>query len=158
MPAAKLTPVLPSTTTHAAGHVFAAVVAHALDHGGRAAVAHREPLAGHAVHVCFAARGAEQVDVAGDDVVLRPERRTFRRVNDEPAARKPLAEIVVGVAFELEGDARRQKRAETLAGRPGEFAFDGIGRADPSDRTVSRLRRKALRPRCGCSCGSRRTG
>jgi hypothetical protein len=32
----------------AAGHVFAAVVAHALDHRDRAGIAHREPLAGDA--------------------------------------------------------------------------------------------------------------
>ena len=48
MPAAKLRPVGPSTTTRAAGHVLAAVVADALDDGVGARVAHGEALAGEA--------------------------------------------------------------------------------------------------------------
>ena len=48
MPAAKLRPVLPSTTHRAAGHVFAAMVARAFDHRRGARQAHRESLAGHA--------------------------------------------------------------------------------------------------------------
>ncbi len=45
IPAAKLRPVLPSTTTSPARHVLASVIADALDHRRRAAVAHREALA-----------------------------------------------------------------------------------------------------------------
>ena len=45
MPAAKLRPGLAEDDHHAAGHVLAAVVADALDHGDGAAVAHGEPLA-----------------------------------------------------------------------------------------------------------------
>ena len=48
MPAAKLRPVAAEDDDAAAGHVLAAVVAHALDDGGRAGVAHAEPLADHA--------------------------------------------------------------------------------------------------------------
>ena len=44
-PAPKLRPVLPEHDDHAAGHVLAAVVAHALHHRARAGVAHREALA-----------------------------------------------------------------------------------------------------------------
>ena len=40
MPAAKLRPRRAEDDHQAAGHVLAAVVAHALDHGRRAAVAH----------------------------------------------------------------------------------------------------------------------
>ena len=56
MPAAKLRPVRPRTTTVAAGHVLAAVVADALDDGDGAAVADGEPLAGQAVDEDLAAR------------------------------------------------------------------------------------------------------
>ena len=52
----------------AAGHVFAAVVAHALDHRVHAAVAHAEALAGHAADVGLAAGGAIEGHVADDDV------------------------------------------------------------------------------------------
>ena len=58
-----------------AGHVFAAVIADAFDHGTRAAVAHGEPLAGHAAQVRLAARRAVQRDVADDDVFFGHERR-----------------------------------------------------------------------------------
>ena len=56
MPAAKLRPVGPRTTTRAAGHVLAAVVADALDDRGRAGVADAEPLADPAAQEHLAAR------------------------------------------------------------------------------------------------------
>ena len=61
MPAAKLRPVGPRTTTRAAGHVLAAVVADALDDRGGAGVAHAEPLADLAA----------QEDLAGGRAVER---------------------------------------------------------------------------------------
>jgi hypothetical protein len=54
----------------AAGHVFAAVVADALDDGGHAGVADGEALAGHAADVGLAGGGAVEGDVADDDVFL----------------------------------------------------------------------------------------
>ena len=105
----------------AAGHVLAAVIADALDNGERAAVAHGEPLARDAAEVRFAARRAVQRDVADDDVVLGNERRLPRREHDDLAAREPLADVIVRVAFELERDASRNEGAEALAGRAGEL-------------------------------------
>ena len=52
-----------------AGHVFATVVAHGLDDGVHARVAHREAFARHAAHEHFAARRAVQRDVADDHVL-----------------------------------------------------------------------------------------
>ena len=57
----------------AAGHVFAAVVADALDDGADAAVAHAETLAGHAADVGLAAGRAVEGDVADDHVFLGVE-------------------------------------------------------------------------------------
>ena len=85
---------------HAAGHVLAAVIAHAFDHGGGAGVAHREALAGHAAEVRLAAGGAVEHHVADDDVLLRPEGRIARRIDDDASAGEPLADVVVGVAFQ----------------------------------------------------------
>ena len=64
MPAAKLRPAFAEHDHQAVGHVFAAVVADAFDHGGSAGVAHGEALAGHAVEEGFAAGGAVEGDVA----------------------------------------------------------------------------------------------
>jgi hypothetical protein len=57
----------------ATGHVLAAVVTDALDDGGRARVAHAEPLAGDAAQEDLAGGGAVADDVAGDDVLLGDE-------------------------------------------------------------------------------------
>mgnify|MGYP003693579709 CR=1 FL=1 len=76
MPAAKLRPVLPSDDDASAGHVLAAVIADALDDGGRAAeLLHREALARDAADEGLAARRAVERHVAGNHVVLSGERR-----------------------------------------------------------------------------------
>ena len=71
MPAAKLRPRFAEHDDQAAGHVFAAVIAHAFHHRRRAGIAHREPLAGHAVEKSFAAGGAIEHHVADQDVFFR---------------------------------------------------------------------------------------
>ena len=45
------------------------------------------------------------------------KRRVARRDDDDAAAREALAEVVVGIALERDGDAVGQERAEALAGR-----------------------------------------
>ena len=124
MPAAKFRPVRPMTDHHAAGHVFAAVIADAFDDGRRAAVADGEPLAGQAVDEHFAGGRAVEQRVADDHVFLGIERRAGRRDDDDPPAGKPLAQVIVGVAGQLQRDAGREKRAEALARRAGERKFD----------------------------------
>src|SRR5262252_7485114 len=71
----------------AAGHVLAAVVADALDHGLRAAVAHAEPLGRAPAEERAAARRAVERDVADQHVVLGRDRALLRRIDDDPAAR-----------------------------------------------------------------------
>ena len=77
MPAAKLRPVWPMHDDDAAGHVFAAVVARALDDRDGAGVADREALAGDAAEVAFARDRAVEHRVADDDRALggRPSTR-----------------------------------------------------------------------------------
>ena len=61
------------------------------------------------------------------------ERRASRGgYDDDAAAREALAEVVVGVALELERDAAREERAEALAGRAGELDADRVVAAGPS--------------------------
>ncbi len=71
MPAAKLRPGLAEHDDHAAGHVFAAVVAHALDHGDGTGVADGEALAGDAAEVALALDRAVEHGVADDDRLFR---------------------------------------------------------------------------------------
>ena len=49
-----------------------------------------------------------------------------RRAHDDPPAGQALADVVVGVALEPQGDAARQERAEGLAGGAGEGDVDGV--------------------------------
>src|SRR5207249_3509558 len=109
------------------GHVLAAVVADAFDHRGDAAVAHAEPFAGLAAEEDLAARRAVERDVAHDDVLLRREGRVVRRVDDDAPTREALAEVVVRVALELDGDALGEPRAEALARGARELDADRLG-------------------------------
>src|SRR5262249_28959391 len=123
---------------HAAGHVLAAVIADALDHRRGAAVAHRESLSGQPGGVELAAGGAVEHGVSDDDVLLRREACSGRGTHDDPAAGEALADVVVGVALELERDSRRQERAEALACRALEAYADAVvrkarGAADAGD-------------------------
>ena len=127
MPAAKLRPVRTEHDNAAACHVLAAVVADALHHRVGAGVAHGEALAG---------QPAEEgpPDVAPYRTVLptitcssatKPPRRAGAR---DHAAGKTLAGVVVGVAVEREGDARRQPGAEALTGRASSAKRTVLGR------------------------------
>src|SRR5256885_7776136 len=82
----------------AAGHVFAAVIAGALDHRDGSRIAHREALAGDAAEIAFALDRAVEYGVADDDRFLRHDAGICRRADDDATAGKPLADIVVGIA------------------------------------------------------------
>src|SRR3546814_17971127 len=54
-------------------------------------------------------------DLADDAVVLADQRARHGRAHDDAAARQALADIVIGVAEHLQGDALAQEGAERLA-------------------------------------------
>jgi hypothetical protein len=104
------------------------MVARALDDRDRAGIAHREALAGDAAEIALALDRAIHHGVADDDRFLRHDPRVARRLDDEDAARQALADIVVAFAFELEGDALGEPRAERLAGGALQADMDGVVR------------------------------
>src|SRR5450830_1136567 len=112
----------------AAGHVLAAVIAYALNHGADAGVANTEALAGDTSDVDLAGRGPIESHVAGDDVVLGHELGLARGEEDDLAARQAFAQVVVGVALEGEGEALRDERPKALPGRAMEVQLDGVFR------------------------------
>ena len=81
---------------------------------------------GDAADIRFAARRAVEGHVADDDVLLGSEGGTLRRIRDQPAARQPLAESVVGIAHQRHRHAARHERAEALSGRAGEGDLDRV--------------------------------
>ena len=117
MPAAKLRPVLPSTTTVPPVMYSQPWSPDALDDRRGAGVAHAEALARDAAEDTPRPSIAPYITVlptmmfssgfAGQSVV---------GIDDDAPARQPLADVVVGVALELERDAVREERAEALPG------------------------------------------
>src|SRR5262249_45834737 len=99
------------------GHIFAAMIADALHHGMRTAIANAEPLPGHAAQVQFAASGPIQHNVSGDDVLLRGERGFARRVDDDLAARKSFSAVVVDIPFHADRYAVNAEGQQALPGR-----------------------------------------
>src|SRR5262249_27490746 len=87
---------------------------------------HREAFAGDAAEVAFALDGAVEHGIADDDRFLRHEAAVACRADNEAAAREALADIVVGVAYEIEGYPARQPGTEALAGGAGELDVDGV--------------------------------
>ncbi len=108
---------------HAAGHVLAAVVAHALHDQGGTGVAHSEPLAGQAVDKALPAGGAVERHVAHRDVLVELVGGAGVGGHGNDAAGQALTHVVVGLAADVEGYAGRQEGAETLATRA--LAVDG---------------------------------
>src|SRR5882757_697297 len=104
------------------------MIAGALDDRDRAGVAHREAFAGDAAEIAFTLGRAVHHGVADDDGFFRHDAGIARRLDDDAADGQALADIVVAFAFELEGDATRQPRAERLARGTLEADLDGVVR------------------------------
>src|SRR5262249_46364185 len=88
----------------------------------------REPLAGHASEVAFTRNGAVQNGITDNDRPLRHDSRIGRGPYHDPAAGKPFAEIVVGVALKFERHAAGEKGAEALTGGADKARRDRVRR------------------------------
>src|SRR6476660_3790797 len=77
---------LPYDDHDAAGHVLAAMVASALDHGHSTRIAHSKALAGDAAEVRLSRNRAVQHSIADDDRLLCWCGRLFRGADDDDAA------------------------------------------------------------------------
>ena len=133
-----------------------------------------KPLADHTAEIDLATGGAVGDDVARDDLLLGHEGGLGGRPHDDPTAGEPLADVVVGVALQPEGDASGDEGPEAVAGRPCEVDDDGVvgqalaavlagdlepeqradGAVDVADRDVDRHRSPLLEGSLGKLCGS----
>ena len=124
------------------------MIAGALDDGDRAGIAHGKALAGDAAEIALAGDGAVQHRVADDDRLFRDDGGFLGRPHHDTAAGQALADIVVGVAMKLEGDAAGEERAEALPGGALEAHHDGVGRQAVVAVTLGDRRPTAWRRRC----------
>ena len=102
------------------------MIAHALDHGLRAAVSNRKPLARHAVEIGLAAGRPVQGHVADDDRLLRDKGRARKRDDHDPTAGHPLSKIIVRLALQRQRQPVDAPGPEALSGRSGKPEMDGI--------------------------------
>src|SRR5882724_3241017 len=116
---------------HASGHVFAAVLAHAFDHGQCAAVANCKALTGTASDEKLSGSCAVQNSVSGKHIAA-PRCAGTRGDGDGPAG-QTFSDVVVGFTFQPEINSNAEKCAETLSGAAVKFLGDEFsGRAPRS--------------------------
>ena len=92
------------------------MIADAFDDRSRSRIPNAEPLGSDAAKISFAFRRSIQRDVANENVFFRGKRRFLRRINNYMPARESFADVVVGIAFQLDGDSLCQPCSNTLAG------------------------------------------
>ena len=110
----------------AAGHVFAAVVTHAFDHGRRAGQTHGKALACHARKEGFTTGGTEHHGVAHNGVAHGLAAELMAGAHDHAAARQALAGVVIGFAGQVQRDALAQEGTKGLAARTFKVDADGV--------------------------------
>src|ERR1700722_13756600 len=121
----EVAPRLADDHDDAAGHVFAAMVACALDDCDRAGIAHPEALTCHAAEIAFACGRAIKNGVADDDRGFRRQLSRFLGwVDDDAAARQALTDIIVRLSLELERHAFCEESSEALPRGALEFDVD----------------------------------
>ena len=122
----EVAPGLADYDDDAASHVLAPMIAYALDHRDGTGVAHAEALAGDAAEVAFAGDCAVKHGVADNNGFFGLDRSVLDRAHHQTSPRQSLADIVVAVAFQIEGNAMREKRTEALPGGTLEGYGDGV--------------------------------
>ena len=112
----------------AAGHIFQTVVTAALRHQGCAGIADAEAFSRDAVEIGLAGRRSKEGDVAHNYILFRLKGAVFVRKDNEFAAGQTLAETVVGVAGQADGNAFGQEGAEGLASASAGIDHKGVVR------------------------------
>ena len=100
--------VLAGGTQHdndTAGHVLAAMVAHAFDNGTCPGIAHSKTLPCPAVNINLSGGSAIERNVADDDIFRWVEGSIPVGSDDEAATGKTFAEVIVGLSFEYKVNA-----------------------------------------------------
>src|SRR5512133_162571 len=107
-----------------AGHVFTSVVTNTFDDGRSTTISDSEALSSHAAEECFAARCAIQNRVSDENVLVRSNGRARGVLYGDYAATHSLADVIVGVTFEVQLHTVSDEGAEALPCRALEPELD----------------------------------
>ncbi|MNE81591.1 hypothetical protein D3C80_1782540 [compost metagenome] len=102
------------------------MITHALDNSHSTGVTHSETLPGNTTEITLAGDRTIKNCVADNDGVFRDNAGVFRRPNDDTSTRQTLADIVVAITNQIEGDTTCQKRTEGLPCRTSESHVDRV--------------------------------
>ena len=101
------------------------MVAYTLYDGDSSGVSHAETLSGYAIDIGLTAGRSVQSYVSDNDVFILLEAHASGRIDHQLSAGQALAEIVVAVALQLQGQALRDESSEALSS--GSLAFHRKG-------------------------------
>src|SRR5699024_11133649 len=93
----------------------------AFDNRYGAGIAYRKTFAGNAPEIGLTLDSAVKHGIADDNGVFRRVTGRFRRSDSDASSRQALADIVVGIANEIDRDTPREKCTQTLASRAGQL-------------------------------------
>ena len=134
-PGAEVRSDRPQDDDDTARHVLAAVLTETLDDRLRPGVADREAHPGATDEVQPAGGRAVQARVPSDRLAVRLGREVRLRLDDQPATRQALADVVVRLADESEIERRAGERAERLAGGAAQLELDRARQFASFERT-----------------------
>ena len=114
--------------SHPPCHILTSVIANAFDDRANARVAHAETFARLTANKCLPIGCTVEGYVADDDIVFGFKGGSLTRIDNQFAAAQSLAKVVIGVAFEAEGDARRCEGCKRLSSRSFKGDVNGVFR------------------------------
>src|SRR3972149_9772268 len=100
----------------ATGHVFATMIAYALDHRCCTGISYRKTLPGNTTKITLTTDRAVQYGVPDNNILLRNDRAVRWRQDHNPPSGQAFAYIVIRIPMQYDADTMRQKGSEALAG------------------------------------------
>jgi hypothetical protein len=120
MPAPKFLPCSPEYGDATGGHILAGVIAHSFHDRHGPGVADAKTFAGLALDKRLSLGRAVEGHIPDYNVLLRNESGAWRRAYNDFSARESLADMIIGITLQGEGDSLREEGPEALPCRSDE--------------------------------------
>ena len=110
------------------GHIFTTMVTNTLNNSVHATVTDAEAFTGSTADIRFTACCTIEGNFADNNIFVRIKAYIAVRIDNQLASGKSFADMVIGIALQLQRNTFRQKGAKALAGTALEVQADGVGR------------------------------